>query len=216
MKPVVYLHKKDNKFYLVEKKEGDFLFLRQLTKSGMLTSVKKVQDVKQMKSIQWDRIANCTLYQRVKFNKAAVDKIAFDDFMAHMNQILVYNVEIGRMYRDKEKVNEALRQIGRVVFSCFHLTKKMGETFTLDDVLDRSKSELLKVSIKKAMVQYLQERYENFSDNELEDKQVEKELELAKTMIVFSEKHEPIKKAAKRYMNLITTDLKERFVEVTI
>jgi hypothetical protein len=149
----------------------------------------------------------------VKFNQVEVDKLAFNDFMNHMNRVLVYDVEIGRTYKDKEKIDESLRRICNVVFSCFHLMKKQGETFTLDDVLEKAERPLLKVAIKKSMVQYLQERYKFFQENEMADERAVKELELAKTMIVFSEQHTPIMKAAKRYMSLVTTDLKERFVE---
>jgi hypothetical protein len=213
MKLIVYLNKTENKFYLVEKRVGTLLTLRLLTRTGAFTPTKKMQDAKAMRSVQWERIPDCKLYQRVKFNKVAVDKVAFDDFMFHLNNVLAFKVEAARKDEDKEVLKEVLRKVGVVVFSCFHLTKKQGATFNLDDVLDKAKTHLLKVAIKKSMVQYLHERFDNFQGNELEDSQVVKELELAKTMFVFSENHGPIKKAAKLYMNLITTDMKDRFIE---
>jgi hypothetical protein len=62
MKPVVFLNLKENKFYLVEKKEGEILSLRLLTKAGLFTKTKKVQNLRMMKSIHWKELAtvHCT------------------------------------------------------------------------------------------------------------------------------------------------------------
>jgi len=196
---------------LAENRKGDILTLRQISKNGEFRNTKRKLNVAENRNAlsPYRKIEGCTLYQRVKFNKVEVDKIAFEDFVHFLNGEMV---NILRTKIKEKDTDEVLRTVGRVVFSVFHLTKKQGETFNIDDVLDKVTRKLMQTAVKKSMVQYLQERYTQFKGDELDERQILMEMELAKIVFSFSENHQPIRKAASRYMSLVRTNMTERFL----
>lgn len=204
MKPIVFYNKKKENYYLVIKKLQGQVHLRLLTKAGLLTPTKLIVPVDHLK--QFVQIRNCTMYQRVKFNKVEVDRIAFDDFVQFLNGEMLVKVRAGIK---KKNVEEALRTVCNVSFSIFHLTKKQGETFVLDDILYKMETKTMQIAVKKSIIQYLQERFDMFEGCELENEQMLKEVELAKVVMSFSENHEPIRRAARKYMILATRVLQE-------
>ncbi len=204
MKPIVFYDKKKSNYYLLIKKVSDQVHLRLLTKAGVLTNSKMILPFSNLKN--YVQIKNCTMYQRVKFNKVEVDKIAFDDFIEFLNEEMLEKIRAGIK---KNNVEEALRTVCNVSFSIFHLTKKVGETFVLDDILYKMKTKTMQTAVKKSIIQYLQERFDMFEGCELEDEQMLKEVELAKVVMSFSENHEPIRRAARKYMILATRVLQE-------
>lgn len=208
MKPVVFYNKKKTSYYLVIKKLDGQVHLRLLTKAGVLTRTKIILPVKLLN--EYVQIKNCTMYQRVKFNKIEVDKLAFDDFIEFLNEEMLVKIRAGIK---KNNVEEALRTVCNVSFSIFHLTKKTGETFVLDDILYKMKTKTMQTAVKKSIIQYLQERFDMFEGCELEDEQMLKEVELAKVVMAFSENHEPIRRAARKYMILATRVLQENYNE---
>lgn len=205
MKPKVVLHKKTAQYFLVEKFEKGIASLRLLTKSGMFTLQTKKTELKRSEYVE---IKNCSLYQRIKFNKVEVDKIAFEDFIDHLNKELYTNL----VYAIQNKTSdELLRKVSRVVFSVFHLSKKEHMSFDLDDVLERMDKKLMATAVKKSMVQYLQERVGYFGDNpDLEPKYMQMEMELAKTIFTFSSAHPPIRKAAEKYLKVVISGMRDR------
>jgi hypothetical protein len=204
VKPIVFYDKKKQNFYLVIKKVEQLVHLRLLTKSGVLTKTKLILPVAMLKN--YSEIKNCKMLQRVLFNKVAVDKIAFDGFIEFLNLEMLPVIRAG--IKDGT-VNESLRKVCGVTFSIFHLSRKAGETFSLDDVLYKLETKTMQTAVKKSIIQYLQERYDMWDDCELEDDLMLKEVELAKTVMAFSEKHEPIRRAARKYMMLVTQEIRE-------